>query len=274
MLAFLYRDDKVVNKTSSKFKDGRLSCFAFACPPCVSRELIEKKAGANFITSVRVGSDMVPTTSMAGLWQMFKRYDVICEAMREDPGIIDKCIENFDTMNKTKFENEKWYQLLQDLIKTPCPEAQRRLYPMGKMLWFVPKEVMVDNHQQRRMDLQRMRTEGSWAIADMIRDFLFWAIKTFLGVILLLVSCVTRMTDLKAIWHNLCLFKEMITMKGKCRLMASDKYDGKNYVLCDASNCIDLFQEFCFDFPECLYAHFQIRYLMACEAELDVLRED
>ena len=273
MLAFLYRNNEVLRQKSRRFPNGRLRCFAFACPAVVSREFMEKKIGADFITTVRVGSDMVPTFSVSAAWQMVKRFDVICEAMREDPGIIDKCIENFDTMNRKKFRNERWYQLLQDLIKTPSPEQNRKLFPLGKMLWFVPKEVMVEDDQQRRMSLQAMRTEGSWAIPDMIRDWLCWTIKIFFAVILLLISCVTRVTGLREIWTNLCLFVSIATMKGKCRLMASDKYDGSNYVLCDASNCTDIFQEFVFDFPESIYAHLQIRYLMACGARLDVARE-
>ena len=271
LLAFLYLDDEIVNKKTLKFPNGRLRCFAFACPPVVSKEFIEKKVGSSFITSVVVSTDMVPRLSVEAVKRMYERYDVICEALREDPDIIDKCIENFDTMNP-RFKERKWYQLLQKLIKKKGPKSQERLFPMGEMLWFIPKQVMdPDNDdKQRRKNVQKMRIAGGrgWrGMLEMIPLIFAWLIYFIWALVLLFISCVIWCTDFNAIRNNMRIFAFLVRQKGS-RRMAMDKYDGSNYVLCDASKCIDLFQDFVFDLPESLDAHFPIRYLMACGAQL------
>ena len=265
MLAFLYWDDEIVNKKTLKFPNGRLRCFAFACPGVVCSQFVYKKVGASFITSVIVSTDMVPRLSVESVKRMYARYDVIVEAMREDPEIIDKCIRNSKHL------------LIQELIHTEGPKLQERLFPMGEMLWFVPKQVMdpENDDKQRRKDVQEMRIAGGrgWrGMVEMILLLFVWLIHFIWALVLLFISCVFRCTDLNAIRNNWRAFKFLVRQKGS-RRMAMDKYDGSNYVLCDASKCIDLFQDFVVDLPESLDAHFPIRYLMACGAHLGWDRE-
>lgn len=105
--------------------------------------------------------------------------------------------------------------------------------------------------------------EGGNGVFETMRDLLFVVIRIIYLVCVLLIDCRKHWgwPDL----YSLGLFWSMITDRGSLR-RAREKYDGSNYMLCDAyaSGCWKLFQEFAFDLPESLEAHFQMRYLATC----------
>ena len=57
----------------------------------------------------------------------------------------------------------------------------------------------------------------------------------------------------------------------RCKMDTSKrqrKYGGRNFVLCDATQCRYIFQEFVFEFPDSLRCHNPQHYLWACDATL------
>ena len=240
MLGFLYNDHPII------CRQNRLHCFAFASPCVVSREFTEKHIGERYITSVTLSTDMITRLSVESMKQMNVRLDIIRKYMKEDKGIITQCLQNVEDPNgdeQDEVKEEKWCQLVRELKNTPTPNPKQQLFPLGQVLWFVPREVMVDSDVHRRENLLRINKStgssggdgqgGGGGLGDVIAVTL----------------------------------KNMAKKSGLKR-KTRNKYDGSNYILCEASNCRHLFQEFIQDMPESLYAHYPIRYMLACHTKL------
>ena len=83
---------------------------------------------------------------------MNDRLDIIRKYMAEDEGIIEQCLRNVSDENHvTNDEESKWKQLILDLKNVPSPNPKEQLFPLGKVLWFVPKEVVTASDEQRRL---------------------------------------------------------------------------------------------------------------------------
>merc|ERR1711920_841504 len=113
------------------------------------------------------------------------------------------------------------------------PNPQQQLFPLGQVLWFVPKEVMVESDICRRENLLRTNKSSGVKETENAVD----AHGRGLGdVITETLKNVAKKSGMKRRKRN--------------------KYDGSNYILTDASECRDIFQHFVQDMPESLYAHY------------------
>lgn len=250
MLGFLYFDHPII------CKQHRLHCFAFASPCVVSREFTEKQIGLNYITSIALSTDMVTRLSVESVKKMNVRLDIIRKYLKENKGIIKQCLDNVsdesigsdDGDDNEQKEQEKWCQLVRELKDTPTPNPKQQLFPLGKILWFVPKEIMVESDEQRRENLLRAHKGGyNWNNGGNINE---------------------QQLGNGGMGEVIAETLKNMAVKSGFKRKAGNKYDGSNYILCEASNCRDMFQEFVQDMPESLYAHYPTRYMLACYTKL------
>eukprot|EP00483_Globobulimina_turgida_P009708 UN09727 len=203
-------------------KQNRLKCFCFASPPVLSKHFTDKNIGIDYIFSVILSTDFITRLSIAAVKHYNLRNDLLLECEQD---LIDECMTVLDN---TGMENER-VKFLTKLKSITAGNIQQLLYPLGRILWFVPNAVMEDNVVLRRKCLMGLNGEKE----DNIEN---------------------------SLWNK-------INKSGTMKKLSKYYYgsDGSdNYVLCDATNRRDIFQEFVIDFPESLFAHMPARYLSAC----------
>ena len=268
MLGFLYKDHPIIRE------QNRLHCFAFASPPVVSREFTDNQVGADFITSIALSIDLFTRFSVESIRKMNDRFDKIREYMQEDEGIVDQCLQNVsDEVNGeggVQGEEGRWKQLIDDLRNLPTPKPHEQLFPLGTVLWFIPKEVMVESDEQRRRNLLEVEDLGDTGILESILNLFIRTLITFMIITVQVLCCVIRIThfiQMECVADNLC-FVVVLAKTRWLKLRKKKKYAASDYVLCEASNCRHLFQEFVQDRPESLDAHYPMRYLIACDTKL------
>jgi len=166
-----------------------------------------------------------------------------------------------DTKADETSENPKYESLLTPFnliktlkeVKTPNPNDQ--LFPLGKILWYVPKAALEKDGVARRRTLMGMDAEKkeqkkyATQKADSVKDVM------------------------KNTWHNLTKGFEEFQQTMDNPMIAggykhSLKFDGSHYALVDATECREIFQQFVLDLPEALAAHMPSRYMWACNAHL------
>lgn len=202
-----------------------------------------------------------------------------------------------------------------ETLNSPKPEEQ--LFPLGRVLWFVPRIVMDDDIVFRRKTLMKLvgvnekdehqnevemveygaeeeveenqeegmdplendvendelegKEDGDWKnrLSASMKD-----LYENLGEGLKARSQTGNMNAnqvFREFCHDIHRGVKDIQTDIRCKMDTSRrrrKYGGRNFVLCDATQCRYIFQEFVFEFPDSLRCHNPQRYLWACDATL------
>merc|ERR1712087_877840 len=212
-------------------------------------------------------------------------------------------------MGEDESEAAEFLRVLRTL-ETPNPSEL--LYPLGRVLWFVPRIVMDDDQTFRRKTLMDMlcdpvnveiaedgleeqkydsndQEEGlendrdtamsTHEVEGVDGNIPQWKRSLSESMRNLEEGLRVRSQSVglhaNQLWNELChdvsrSVKDLQTDM-RCKMDTSKrrkKYSGRNYVLCDATDCRYIFQEFVFDFPDSLTVHNPQRYLWACDATL------
>eukprot|EP01083_Nonionella_stella_P023111 63912_1 len=221
LLGLVFKDHPIVRK------QNRLKVYAFASPCIASKTFADCKGCHEYITSIALSTDLITRLSVESVRKCHLRQDLIMEQSKD---VIRKCMTCDDA---EEIDNE-CAELLRGLRSlSSCAPAQE-LYPLGRILWFVPN-VVIDGDVEKPEDLDRHHIDGNVFVST---------------------------------WNSLSKgakkLKESITTKWN-KAKRNRKYNGDNYILCDASSCRYIFQELVFDLPECIHAHEPARYLWACD---------
>jgi len=256
-------------------KQNKLRCFCFASPPVLSREFPDKHIGNDYIFSIALSTDFITRLSMESVKHHNLRNDLILEC---DQNIIDECMEISDDDNDGNLENER-IKFLARLKSIDTPNAKEQLFPIGRILWFVPKAVMEDDIERRRkclMDLEdkkeddldgdneeeqkvenkevEIEEKGDNEIIDGDQDD---------NVLMNALSKTRR--SISGTWNAL---SQRIANWESSKSKKLKKYGAANYVLCDGTKSRDIFQELVIDFPESFLSHLPQRYLWVCSASI------
>ena len=302
LLGLMYKDHPAIYG-----QDGaRLRVWCFASPCIVSREFTDNALGNAFITSIALETDVVTRLSMESVRKYNLRQDFIMTHAQCSSAMLQ------DVLRRDHLEDESESAEFLRILKTlESPKPQEQLFPMGRILWFVPRIVMDDDIVFRRRTLMKMLVDHGAADGD---DGIDGAVEEKeCGQEEGLESSANEVVEemegkqddavpewrrtLNASMRNLQeglrvrsqsvglnannLWREMChdVSRGvkdfqtdiRCKMDSSRrrrKYGASNYVLCDATKCRYMFQEFICDFPESLQSHNPQRYLWACDATL------
>jgi len=279
-LGLLYYDHPII------CKQNKLQVYAFASPCIVSKEFTEKNIGNDYISSVALSTDLVTRLSLESVKHENCRLDAI---MRYPQEVIRECIVNVTDLDEDEMDDDdknddnrkharnRTRPLItlkpKDLVKTlkelKTPNPKEQLFPLGKILWFVPKAAMDDDDLRRRRTLMCLKENANVNTNDddeskeNKKEYKTHNTKN------------SSLSEIfKTIQHNVTKgfedFQETMdnSLLGSGTTKYVKKYDGSNYILCDATKCRAIFQELVLDLPESLYAHLPSRYLWACGAHL------
>jgi len=142
-------------------KQNQLKVFAFASPCIVSHEFTSTQLCESYITSVALSTDIVTRLSIESVKQSNCRLDIIQNASQH---VIRDCMLNLadggyeeHDADEHKEEIKNAMQFIGDLRTAKTPNAQERLFPLGKILWFVPKAAMDEDTCRRRRILMCLK---------------------------------------------------------------------------------------------------------------------
>merc|ERR1711971_188444 len=227
-------------------REGGLRVFCFASPPVISRALMDAQIGRDCVTTVALSTDFITRLSIESVLQFNARADLLL-GMGDD---ID--IDDVDEGVLSELKN----------VQTPNP--QKRLFPVGRVLWFVPTAAMEENEQKRVTALMRKENSNEKKKEmedDTKEDGDEMEIAT------------EEKTDVKN--SKRCALMAALSVRSKGmerkenpekvskREKAIAEYGPQQYVLCDATQSKHVFQDFVVDSPESLLAHMPGRYLWA-----------
>ena len=298
LLGLMYREHPVVFGGNG----CRLRVWCFASPCIVSREFTDQQLGNGFITSVALETDVVTRLSMESVRKCNLRQDFIMTHCRHSPQMMHRVLHRHQM--EAESEGAEFLRILKTL-KSPNPKQE--LFPLGRILWFVPRIVMDDDIVFRRKTLMKMFRDdhggdgdgGGDGGGDMVEEM---GCDEEEGLEADKEEVVREELEgkeenedvavpkwrrkLSASMRNLNanpnqVFREIAHDIGRgvrdfqtdirCKMDTSRrrrKYGGGNYVLCEATQCRYMFQEFVFEFPASLKSHNPQRYLWACDATL------
>ena len=255
MLGLMYYQHPII------CRPNKLRVFAFASPPVISKEFIENDIGLEYIYSIALTTDFVTRLSKEAVRHHNVRNDLVLKAKDE---VIEECLtilnDYDDEEKKDEFENER-IKFCRKLKEIDSPNIEEKLFPIGKILWFVPKVVMEEeDFVVRTSSLMSLHDDDDDDDDDSDE----------------MEKKVKEKKNTKEDKFKYSLKRKLAEMSNKCKekkeqraikkkqKSAIVKYGAHNYVLCEATNCRDWFQNFVVDFPESFLAHVPGRYLWAC----------
>eukprot|EP01083_Nonionella_stella_P023110 63910_1 len=282
LLGLMYKDHPIIHK------QNQLKVYAFASPCIVSKEFTDCALGNEYITSIALSTDLVTRLSVESVRKCHLRQDFI---MKQSKNLIHRCMTH-DTIDG-EIENESaCAEFLRVLRSLSSFAPSQELYPLGRILWFVPHIVMHDDiafRRSRLMDLKEddldMEEEDGNRVKSTLDDVCVstWnsmskSVTDFKASMMDLNTFEVRCNDYNWAKHSFREFCHDVSKGVKDiqtdiewtldKAKRNRKYNGENYVLCDASSCRYIFQELVFDLPESIRAHEPQRYLWACDATL------
>eukprot|EP01084_Bolivina_argentea_P130838 230990_1 len=250
LLGLMYYDHPVI------CKQNNLKCFCFASPPVLSKEFTDKNIGIDYILSITLSTDFITRLSLESVKHYNIRNDLIIDGEQE---LIDECMSVLDD-EKENIENKriKFLTMLKT-IDTPNPEQQ--LYPLGRILWFVPNAVMDDDVVKRRKCLMCLNDEIKDTDEKNEDDNEEKDDTDEVNELVDNNSNNKRRLSLTDAWNKL---SNKMSNRESRRTKKINKYGADKYVLCDATDRRDIFQELVLEFPESFFSHMPGRYLWAC----------
>ena len=271
LLGLMYKDHPIIHKQND------LRVFSFAPPCVVSKGITHNDIGNDYITSVILGLDVVTRLSLESVRRWNLRQQLI---MNYNQDAIRRCLLESEsevkenTMDFNESPNGEFLRVLTDLKSS---KDEQELYPLGKILWFVPNVVMnedVDFRKRKLMNLKdydyeekvnndqrqkRSRESGSFSMTDL------WS------------SIGVRMENNSSMsnsWREFChdVSRSFNDIKTDIRYKLDStkrnkKYDGSNYTLIDATKHRHIFQDLIIDI-ECVSVHEPQAYLWALNTKL------
>eukprot|EP00484_Ammonia_sp_Unknown_P018669 CAMPEP_0197045230 /NCGR_PEP_ID=MMETSP1384-20130603/21129_1 /TAXON_ID=29189 /ORGANISM="Ammonia sp." /LENGTH=580 /DNA_ID=CAMNT_0042476811 /DNA_START=1 /DNA_END=1743 /DNA_ORIENTATION=- len=280
LLGLMYNEHPVI------CKQNRLRVFAFASPCVISQEFTDKQIAENYIYSIALSTDLVTRLSLESVKQSNLRLDAITNASQDT---IKKCMmklvdeeeedtnDNDNDQETEQKETDEAKALLRSLRSMPTPNPKERLFPLGKVLWFVPKAAMDDDDAKRRgtlMCLKDYKQKSQKTGDDDENDEEAKSQQTEKKQYVAHGKNASFSNILSTTWNNMAKgFEEFQEVMDSSILNSgttkyAKRYDGSNYILCEATNCRSIFQELVLDLPESLYSHMPNRYLWCCDAHL------
>jgi len=139
-----------------------MKVFAFASPCIVSWNIAEKPESLlkNKVFTVNLGTDVVTRLSLESLRQGYKRMDLIKIYPKDVITSALKELNNprrLDELNSTKKESAL-FMFLDKLKSIDAIDEESKLYPLGTVLWFVPKVCLESDICKRRAVLMDLKT--------------------------------------------------------------------------------------------------------------------
>lgn len=288
LLGLMYANDPII-----RYKN-RLKVYSFASPCIVSKEFDEQKVGYSYIHSIALSTDIITRLSFESIKKWNLRQDLIMNYPQDK---IIECL--LDTQEQQSMEGQECEsstsEFLRVLKSLESPDPNLELFPLGRVLWLVPNIVMDDDIVLRRkclmdfvkikaMDIDKDKEEEEKKEPESKWKNLFGSISE---------NIANKMQGLQANANEIDtynhrqdssvndVFKEFVKdlnkgmhdikteIRSKMDMTTNTaKYNGNNYILCDASSCKYVFQDLVLDFPECFHAHGPERYLWAFDATL------
>ena len=290
LLGLMYKDNSVIRGEDGK----RLKVWCFASPCVATREFTDEQVGNDYITSVTLGIDMVCRMTMESVKKWNMRQELISAYPTEN---IQRFLQ-FDDTTSSASDGASFSTILKTL-KARNPEEL--FFPLGRILWFVPPIVMHDDIALRRRTLMKMsdkKVDGNHGqiqlqqmknmmhhIDDHIDDEF---------------GDDEDADDAAGDLEDSCENEEeqkvdLFTIRKRPMYQSSDEDDDQEFdaiplsetaqkdtttsstnqrvsesafVLCDATKCRDIFQEFVHEYPSSLTTHLVSSYMKACGATL------
>ena len=142
-LIWRYSDD-------SNMKEIPFTVYSFASPIIVDKDLREKclnDDGLNII-SIAQSTDIVTRIGTAGWQQMLNRTNMIEKIEKTFFESICSEAMNGGNPDSTEKYSERQYKFLNEIQEAKVDE-DGLLYPVGRILWFIPKQAMNENVAER-----------------------------------------------------------------------------------------------------------------------------
>ena len=144
LLGLMYKDNSII-----RGQDGqRLKVWCFAAPCAISREFADQKVGNDYITSVALDQDAASRISPEALKIWNLRQELISQYSTDK---IKDILRRDDIS-----DGDEGAKLLRILKNVRSPNPEHELFPLGRILWFVPHAVLNDDIVLRRKTLMKM----------------------------------------------------------------------------------------------------------------------
>jgi len=251
---------RVMNGEASVFSHyvemKKIQAFAFASPGVASQSLIDpdqitNKKWNQIVTSVALSTDLVTRMSVRSYTTHIERCEFISKWTTEEKdaalgtkkvkictGYYQGDIADYEGDEQSEDKGAIRDDLLIEGLKE-MGESDGQMFPLGEVLWYVPNSIQEKNDGISKLVVADTTPKD----AD-----LHWS-----GVASTAMLYICALAD--------CLFAYSKSKR-------FDKYNAKQYKLCDATEHKEaIFQNLILD-VESLHAHFPNRYLWACGATL------
>lgn len=153
-LGLMYKDDPVIRGQHGQ----RLRVWCFASPHIVSRAFTDQQLGMDFITTVNLDTDVVTRGDQESIRIWNLRLELIAEHSRER---IESMLQRDEIL-----DGDGSAKLLRILKNVRSPNPERELFPIGKILWFVPSIVLGDDIALRRKTLIKLSEDHDDYVSD------------------------------------------------------------------------------------------------------------
>eukprot|EP01083_Nonionella_stella_P267943 905450_1 len=152
LLGLMYKDHPIIRK------QNRLKVYAFASPCIVSKHFTDGKLECDYITSVALSTDFITRLSVESIRKRNLRQDFI---MEQSDVVIDKCMtDDVESMDDECVEFLRVLKSISSVVPT------QELYPLGRILWFVPNtvihDVVADDEQSAEDDMNENVFVSTW----------------------------------------------------------------------------------------------------------------
>ena len=287
VLGLMYKDNSVIRGQDGK----RLKVWCFASPCVVTREFTDQQVGNDYITSITLGIDMVCRITMESVKKWNMRQELISAYSTEKIlGFL-----HFDETSLIPDEHSSAsdgaaFSTILKSLKAENPKEE--FFPLGRILWFVPPIVMHDDVESRRRTLMKMLDENAenvnkdnahgqnmynmkhrnYGVHDDDDDLEFdLDEEQKMDLHAIRKRPMYQSSDDEDEDQEFDMIPPSETLqKGATQPTGStnQKVSGSKYVLCDATKCRDIFQEFVFEYPSSLTTHMVGPYMDACGVTL------
>ena len=154
LLGLMYKDNSIVRGPNGH----RLSVWCFAAPCVIPREFVDEKLGNDYITTVTLDTDAATRVSPEALKIWNLRQELISEYSTDK---IRDILQRDDIS-----DGDEGAKLLRILKNVRSPNPDHELFPLGRILWFVPRIVLNDDIVLRRKTLMKMTEDNDHSVTD------------------------------------------------------------------------------------------------------------